>query len=306
MSYNIFSAAQGTIEFNTIKKILLSQTNGVMNASSSMCQGKIDDVFLKYSLDNAQYLFANYYYNHIIGFASVMFHYDENNPSKTYLYIDLICNAPPNPSTPVNTINKKGAKDMINSIEELGRQLGCDYIKLNAIDSVIPYYFKLGFNFVTVYNNKGEEINQYLHNKASNLIKELRNSQMNDDTHTQEKSMITIIQRFYPGYLSEKSQKNISEIGINRTSPSRDGGIPMIKHIITHTNNNNNNTTWDNQLQGGIKTKKYRKHISKNLRSPLTSKNKQKQRKLFKKSRKICKQNKYYTKTKRKSKKLKK
>jgi len=288
ISYTI----SGTPEFENLKSKLLTKTNGITYALEPICQGKIGDQFVEDSINKAHYLFANYYNNYVIGFASVLYYSD--NTTRTYLYIDLICNAPPNISLNLRSsvnINRKGARDMIENIENLGKQLNCSYIKLSAIDAVIPYYFRLGFNFETIYNNNGQEINQYLQNKASDLIKNLRSGQLNDDKDAQEQAMIKIIQRFYPGYLSEKSQKTISEIGRDRTGPSRDTGIPMIK-ILTYPHND----VWDNPLHGGKKTKKRRKSVPKKyIPKFLTNKDTHKQRDMLKKSRKMYKQGKYYT-----------
>jgi len=300
MSTIIEYAETNTTKFNDYKKLLLNTTNNDNSyALVYACQNKIGGEFVNNAINNATYLFVNKYLGDIIGFASVMYYIDENDSSKTYLYIELICNAPDTRSLETKAASKiirAGAMSMIKSIEKLARELNCSYIKLNAIDAVIPYYFKLGFNFKTVYNNNGEEINEYLKTKASNLIQELRSSQQDNNTEAEEKAMVRIIQRFYPGYLSEDNQLKLSTMTTGRTGPARDQGIPMIKMLVPEININTDNDRWENPLRGGKKTKKVRISVPKRyIPKGLTRKDKNKQRDMLKKSRRMYKNGKYYT-----------
>jgi len=285
----------GTEKFDNFKRRLLMKPGGRSTyALNPVCQGKIGDQFVEDAINNATYLFVNIYKGDIIGFAAVMYYSDDNISGKTYLYIELICNAPGYGMSLRSNINRRGAKDMIKSIEQLGKQLGSSYIKLSAIDAVIPYYYRLGFNFSSVYDKNGEEINQYLQTKASGLINQLRSAQKDQDTEEQEMAMIQIIQRFYPTYLSESHQAILAPLGKReRTGPARDQGIPMIK-LIQYSDESG----FENPLRGGRKTKSVpMRYIPKKL----TSKDKKKQREMLKKSRKMYKRGKYFTRNKLKS-----
>jgi hypothetical protein len=149
-----------------------------------------------------------------------------------------------------SNVNRVGAKAMIEEIERLARNMGCSYVKLSAIDEVVPYYFRLGFNFKSVVGEDGE-INNFLRKRSAALVQKLRDGQLDDDKEEQEQAMIKIVQRFYPGYLNEDYQQMLSSVKRNRTGPARDQGIPMIKWLDT-----------SRQITGGKKTKK-RKHKSK-------------------------------------------
>ena len=201
---------------------------------------------------------------------------DGKNPPSDYFYIELICNSAPHgyPTSSSNNIRRLGGKAMIQEIERVARENDCKYIELKAIDDVISYYYKLGFNF------KNVELSDYLKTKQDRLINELRSNQSENDEEKTEQSLNQIIKRFYPGYLSEKTQRMLGETEGSRIEPMQDTGITMIKYLTP---------------RGGKSVPK--RYIPKSL----NKKDKKTQKNMLKKSRKLYKKGKYFTRKKVKS-----
>ena len=164
-----------------------------------------------------------------------------------------------------------GGKGIIDKVINLGLELNVAYIKLSAIDDVIPYYYKLGFRFMNV----------ELEDKARELVESLRESQKEDNEAEVERKLNLIIKRYYPGYLSERTQQQLGLLSGSRIEPMQEQGIPMIYRL--------------REFHGGKKVPK--RYIPKQL----TRKDKKKQRSMIKKSRKMYKKGKYYTRKKVKS-----
>lgn len=229
----IIITQNGDANFETMKqRLLIRPGGGSTYALNTLCQKKIGDEFTKDAINNARFLVINIKGEEIIGFAAVMYYLDDSNSDTTYLYIELICNALGHSMGLRSSEIRAGAKSMIESIEQLATKMKCSYVKLSAIDQVVPYYFRLGFNFKSVVGPDGE-INTFLQERAADLIKNLRDGQLNDDKDTQEKAMDIIIRRFYPGYLNENYQEMLSSVERYRTGPAREQGIPMIKYLNT-------------------------------------------------------------------------
>jgi GNAT superfamily N-acetyltransferase len=284
----IIIAQKGNPDFETMKqRLLMRPSGGGTYALNTLCQKKIGDEFTTDAINNAHFLVINLNdRNEILGFAAVMYYLDDNNDK--YLYIELICNAPGHSMGLRSSVNRAGAKAMIEQIEQLARNMGCSYVKLSAIDQVVPYYFRLGFNFKSVVGPDGE-INTVLQERSAALVQNLRDGQLDDDKEAQEQAMIKIIQRFYPGYLNERYQETLSKVRRNPTGPAREQGIPMIKWLDTgrpqqplqadlapHTMPN---------LGGKRKTKK-RRYKSKSKRNKRKSKARKQRKGKSKKSRK--------------------
>ena len=213
-------------DFNKYRDQLLIEKRLKRYSSDYLCQDKIGDPFVEAAITNASILFVSKSNEHIFGFAAV---------SKTgdYLYIDLVCNAPP-PSVNTRSGIRTGAKAIIDAVESYARDSGCSSVKLSAVREVIPYYFRLGYDFDSVFLKDGQTINLYLKNKAATLIAELRGAQIADDMDDQEATFIKIIQKFQPDFFSEKYQRAVaSEVGAAaRAGPAIDQGIPMTKLIL--------------------------------------------------------------------------
>jgi hypothetical protein len=224
---------QGT-NIQQMKQDLLRTNNHRTLVGVRICQDKIGDDFVRQAIERADILVVNYSNSDIIGFAAVTTH----NHKKTgkYLYIDLICNEPPRPmqTREMGIYIRYGAKAMLDAIETLAMTNGCFCVKLSAIDSVIPYYYRFGYNFERVFID-GEDINTYLQTKQQQLITELRQAQIEDDTEEQDRIMIQIIKRFYIGFYSDsyQDQASSSDSTADRTRLADTNGIPMIKMIRT-------------------------------------------------------------------------
>ena len=243
------------------------------NARVHYCQGKIGESFVNDTLDECDWIFVHTFNGEIRGFACVNYYLD--NKGNEYLYIGLICNSlfhsMASSSRTTGDDRRIGGKGIIDRIINLGLQLNVAYIELNAIDEVIPYYYKLGFRFMNV----------DLEEKAQNLVQSLRGAQIQDNEAEVERNLNLIIKRYYPGYLSEKTQQQLGVLSGSRIEPMQDQGIPMIYSL--------------REVRGGKKVPK--RYIPKQL----TRKDKKKQRSMLKKSRKMYKKGKYYTRKKVKS-----
>jgi hypothetical protein len=211
--------------FTEYKEKLLSENRSKIYAGRYLCQDKIGDDFVNNSITDATILVVNIFNENIIGFAAISRYSDDHGE---YLYIDLICNSIP--SLVTRKGQRLGAKAIIDRIEALARSEGCYSIKLSAVGDVIPYYYRLGYEFDTVFLKDGKSINDTLKKEAHELITELRTAQIERSMKKQEKRFIKIIHRFFPGYLSEKYQRDVaSKSGSARTGPASDQGIPMTK-----------------------------------------------------------------------------
>ena len=243
------------------------------NARVHYCQGKIGEQFVTDTLDGCDWVFVHTFNRDIRGFACVTINSDKNG--KEYLYIDLICNSMfhsmASSSRHTGDDRRIGGKGIIDKVINLGLELNVAYIKLSAIDDVIPYYYKLGFRFMNV----------ELEGKATELVESLRESQKEENEEEVERKLNLIIKRYYPGYLSERTQQQLGLLSGSRIEPMQDQGIPMIYPL--------------REVRGGKKVPK--RYIPKQL----TRKDKKKQRSMLKKSRKMYKKGKYYTRKKVKS-----
>ena len=199
-------------------------------AGNYLCQDKIGDPFVEAAITNASILFMNISNKNIFGFAAVS-RYDYD-PANRYLYIDLICNAPPS-TVDTRSVIRTGAKAIIDAVERVARESGCSSVKLSAVRDVIPYYFRLGYDFDTVFRKDRRTINTYLKEEEATLIAELRGAQIAQDMEAQESHFINIILRFQPGFFSEKYQGIVADkVGAARAGPAIDQGIPMTKLLL--------------------------------------------------------------------------
>lgn len=213
--------------FTDYKQNLLKQKRLKMYAGWYLCRDKIGDVFVENAITGAAILVVNIFNENIIGFAAVSrYNHESGNP---YLYIDLICNSSPSLGTREGV--RLGAKAIIDRIEALAISEGCSSVKLSAVGDVIPYYYRLGYDFDTVYLKDGITMNSKLQQTAKVLIERLRTAQLDGDMEEEERQFMTIIQRFQPGFLSEKSQSDVASkpSAAARTDPARNQGMPMTK-----------------------------------------------------------------------------
>ena len=200
------------------------------NARVHFCQGKIGEQFIYDTLQDCDYLFVHKFENDIRGFATI-YHYSDD-ASNAYLYINLICNSIFHPmKTRANQdLRRIGGKAIIELVIQLAQQIGCSYVKLSAIDEVIPYYYKLGFRFLNA------PLNSEIDSKAEGLVRGLRTAQQQDLTPEIENKMKQIITRYYPGYLSEGTQGMLGKISGSRIASMQEDGIPMIYDLYAPRN----------------------------------------------------------------------
>lgn len=184
-----------------------------------LCQGEINKEFLEESLERSDYLFVHSFNDEIRGFACV---YLDETPDK-HLYVNLICNSKfHNMKTRLTGDDiRLSGKSIMNEIKRLGEILEVKYIKLNAIDNVISYYYSLGYTFENV------DLQRDL-DRQHGLITALIHAQKQDDVLEETRLLDEIVGRFYPGFYNETFQRKIGEEEEDRKEVAREDGIPMV------------------------------------------------------------------------------
>tara|TARA_R110002074_G_scaffold21759_1_gene67216 strand:+ start:3101 stop:4366 length:1266 start_codon:yes stop_codon:yes gene_type:complete len=269
------------------------------NVEKSLCMSDIKNDFLHDSLEDADYLFIHTFqydgYTEIRGFACVIHETnDEVDEENDHLYLKLICNSKfHSMETRIQEgKTKRKGTDIMKEIIKLGEKLKAKYIKLDAIESVISYYYNLGFRFE---NREHTE-----HVKEGELVNQLRMGQLLHDDAKTTRAMNEIVARFYPGFYSEAKQREFGEGDGTRKEQAMEYGIPMIYNISTKD-------TSTKHKGGKRHTRKHKissrnRHVQKQKHVPrryiptkLTQTDKKKQREMLKKSRRQYKEGKYYT-----------
>jgi len=266
------------------------------NADKYLCLSEIKYDFLSDSLNDSDYLLVHIFtYNdihkrsEIRGFASINFIQDDL--LNKHLYLKILCNSKFHSMDTrlTNNQTKLKGKDMMDKIKELGEKLRVKYIQLDSLGTVIPYYYNLGFRFE---NNENREYMEEL------LITQLRNAQLQNDEANTDRIINEIVSKYYPGYYSEKKQREFGEGDGTRHDQAMEYGIPMIY-------------TFPQPMAGGSKSnrrtkrvKHIRKHRANNktrfvpikyIPLHLSQTDKNKQREMLKKSAESYKKGKYYT-----------
>ncbi len=127
-----------------------------------------------------------------------------------YLKIDLICRAPGFKGNLKQDINNPSGKELLEVVEQLAHHLNKSYIKLDALDSVITYYTRFGYEFQTT---------DRLNDKIKPLLPLLRETFKTNDVATRNKileQMAFVLPDYYNDKISNKKQLE-------------DNGFPMIK-----------------------------------------------------------------------------
>lgn len=239
----VFNLYENPREFTEYSREILK------NARVEFCQGKIGEQFIYETLNDCDYLFVHKFENDIRGFATIYYHSDNDN--KLYLYINLICNSIFHSMKTRGTgdLRRAGGKAIIERVIQLAQYLGCDYVKLSAIDAVIPYYYKLGFRFLSA------PLNSEIESKSTELVRGLRIAQQQDFTPEIENKMKQIIRRYYPGYLSEGTQGMLGKVNGSRIATMQDDGIPMIYDLRASRTGGKKRKTRRNKRKKTIKRK---------------------------------------------------
>jgi hypothetical protein len=269
------------------------------NAEKSLCMSDIKNDFLHDSLESADYLFIHTFqydgYTEIRGFACVIHETnDEVDEENDHLYLKLICNSKFHSMETRIQEDKHKMKgtDIMNEIIKLGEKLKTKYIKLDAIESVISYYYNLGFRF--------ENREQGEHVKERELVKQLRMGQLLHDDAKITRAINEIVAKFYPGFYNEAKQREFGEGDGTRKEEAMEYGIPMVYNLLTKD-------TSTKHKGGKRPTRKHKistrnRHVQKQKHVPrryvpnkLTRTDKKRQREMLKKSRRQYKEGKYYT-----------
>lgn len=201
-----------SVEFNKYADIIGK------HSFTRLCNKSVAGKYVKYSLERCDLLFVNVDENDDVrGFATIIF-------DKLGIYIDVICSSAlyhPMVRRSGEFLHFSG-KHIIEYVKDYAKENKIKYIHLSALESVITYYYKLGFRF---FGNDGD-LNEELSKRESKLMSDLRESKSTSEI---EKNLNKVIIRKYPGYLSEKTQSSIS--GTNRTEFVRSEGVPMLLKI---------------------------------------------------------------------------
>ena len=268
------------------------------NVDKSLCMSDIKKEFLVDSLEEADYLFIHTFiydgYREIRGFVCVI--HDEGDAQEdNHLYLKLICNSKfHSMETRIQTdkLKMKGT-DLMKEIRKLGEKLKVKYIKLDAIESVIAYYYNLGFRFENSGINKHRRIpkqNNHFLDKDRELVKQLRIGQLLHDDVRTTKATNELVSRFYPGFYSEAKQREFGEGDGTRKEQAMEYGIPMrYTFLPKHTKSKHN------RKGGKLRTHKQKYIPRRYIPTKLTQTDKKKQREMLKKSRRQYKEGKYYT-----------
>jgi len=214
---NIFIIQQKTQKRQYKKYSKLIEKNG----ATKMCSSEINKTFLQETLELSDYLIIHMHRNNIRGFACV----DYDKYPERHLYINLICNVKHHSMQTRKTKKdvKYGGKHIIQYIIDIARKKRVKYVKLNAINSVITYYYNLGFVF---------DSPDMIGEPQVDLIQKLSQAQENKDEREKERILNKIVGKYFKGFYSEKRQREIGEDEEkDRKIVARDDGIPMIYYL---------------------------------------------------------------------------
>ena len=205
-------------QFEYYKKILMDK-----RSDHNLCGGLISKGFLEYSLEDTTYLILHLFNDVVRGFACVQLKNDTDLGK--YYYIDLICNTS---FHKMITRSRKDAsylsgKNILELIKRLAIRNNIKYIKLNALDHVITYYYHLGYRFIKP--GLDEEV-------SNEIVSKLRRALKDGYDEEAEKILDTIVSKYYPGFYSEKTQTELSSIPMDeRKEIIREDGIPMLLEV---------------------------------------------------------------------------
>ena len=267
------------------------------NAEKSLCMSDIKNDFLEDSLEDADYLFIHTFqydgHDEIRGFACVIHETDDTDDDDSHLYLKLICNSKFHSMETRIQEDKPKMKgtDIMKEIIKLGEKLKVKYIKLDAIESVISYYYNLGFRFENREQGKHGE-----HGKDRELVNQLRMGQLLHDDAKTTRATNEIVAKFYPGFYSEAKQREFGEGDGTRKEQAMEYGVPMIYNILTNSTSINHKGGKRHTRKHNVSRKNKQKHVPRRyIPTKLTRSDKKRQREMLKKSRRQYKKGKYYT-----------
>ena len=220
------------------KKDLNRLKTKILTNIKTFCIDTILKDYAAESIDDANYIIVVYDMENrqqksLRGFVNIVSDLEDDDGHK-YLYIDLICNATKSITTRSNKL-ELGGKIMLEKVEELARALKCKYIKLKSLESVITYYHKFGWRFIT--KCKYKENIKYTYGVKS-LYKLLKSSKTTSNHLEQSQEYLKILKIFSPFLEEYYSSRNMIYVrNANNTESTldkykedlRSGGFIMIK-----------------------------------------------------------------------------
>jgi hypothetical protein len=178
------------------------QRKWVKAAINTICQQGISADFYRYAKDSADILYSYTQDSSIRGFAFVNTINYDNDPIEPLdsWYLNLICISPdtkPQTRSKEQNSKKPSGKDLIERIKQDAAKENKN-VKLRALDNVITYYSKIGFNLGredgTIIERVDEKLASLLTiQKKLNLDKTKQKELTNEERDTLEKEKTKII-----------------------------------------------------------------------------------------------------------------
>ena len=196
----------------------------IKSSKADICKNTIGKDFYNDALNECDLLIVNIVNEEVKGFACVNFIHDDD--SEKGLYIDLICNLEYHPMKTRQDYEKLKGKDIINSIINYGNSNGYKYVSLSAIESVITYYWYLGFRF---------DDRSPLSEKADLRLNELLSILKKKNTPEEDKeAAANEIFKKYSGEFYSENKQSMSQLSIKqRVNVVKENGILMVKYLHT-------------------------------------------------------------------------
>ena len=203
---------------------------------SKLCKGQIGEEFIEYEKLNADYMVIHYTNNNTESIRGFAFVKEDKDKDGKFLYISLICNLN-NHNMKTRTAEKGrsvGGRDIIESVIKLAKNKHIDRVKLSAIDSVITYYKKLGFDFDNKPSRK---------RKIENILKGLSST----DAEKRKKSL-DVLYSYQKGYFNEHNQSKrdpksfITDTGISMAIKTKKSASSKSKTKSANRRNKRSNS----------------------------------------------------------------
>lgn len=223
----------------------------IINSPVDFCRGDIDKAFYSNVLNNCDLLIVNIVNKGIKGFACVNF---IDGDEEKGLYIDLICNVDYHSMKTRQDYERLKGRDMINSIINYGISNGYKYVSLSAIESVITYYWYLGFRF-----DDRSPINEKAQQRLNELLAILRNKSASEE---EKELAANEVFKKYSGDFYNENKQSMSKLSIKqRVDVVKDDGILMVKYL--------NGQSGGKRLKRKTKKAKNKKKVKKSRKKKL-------------------------------------
>jgi len=181
-------------------EIIRLATAPLRHNAKTFCMNMVTEDYTKDALTDADAIVISYdtrggKITSARGFAAL-----ELRPEKGEVYIDLICNAA-RPKVALRTDAViPGGSAMLNQIKAFAVHKGYKYIKLKALEHVIPYYYRFGWRFISGCGAKENSARETQVRELHNILKtiKLKTDGMMDPTDAQAAALTSALAPFKP------------------------------------------------------------------------------------------------------------